>query len=211
MEIRGWKFRGGNKCQLLSVLLLPTHQTGSDCSNSLQSSCWSCVGRGWQWQGCPFHGCWSWELPLAVLCRASSGAGPSRVDGGVTALRLWQLLELGREGTRHPGPGTSVLLQFQSQGQQSFSSIGKYFRLTDVLIKELSVLAALRTVSLWKFWLLLDGEICSRFTLQEQASVCRQCAENLQFELTCRDFDRFCSLWWGCLPTQILHRGHQAN
>lgn len=35
----------------------------------------------------------------------------------------------------------------QSQGQLSLSSIGRYFRLVDVLIKELGVLAALETVS----------------------------------------------------------------
>lgn len=119
------KFRGGNKCQLLSVLLLPTPQVGSDCSNSSQKSCWSCVGRGWQWQwqGCHFHGCWSWGLALGMLWRASSGAGPGSVHGGVTALLLWQLLQLGREGTRLPGPVTGGL-NSRARDSRAFPALG---------------------------------------------------------------------------------------
>lgn len=68
--------------------------------------------------------CWSWELTLGMHCKASSRSGPSSVGGGVTALLLWQLLELGRECTRHPGPVTKVPVNCRARDSRAFPALG---------------------------------------------------------------------------------------
>lgn len=81
-------------------------------------------GLWWEGDGSGRDGipmvCWSWELTLGTPCKASSRAGLSSVNGGVTALLLWQLLELGRECTRHPGLVTRVLPNCRARTAELF-------------------------------------------------------------------------------------------